>query len=132
MASAISKDSDVHVTFEDQQYINTFARCNAKMQELKDEIEAKKKELQNLEDACDELLMSDTESRVPYMIGEVFMMCSVDDTNSMLEDAKNNITSDMNDMEQKSEGLKKTLGELKAKLYAKFGTNINLEMEEES
>ena len=134
MAATISKDSDVHVTFEDQQSINMFARNNAKLQELKDEIEEKKKELQNLEDASDELLMLDDEdsAAVPYFVGEVFMMYSAEETTGMMEEYKATLNAEMEAMEEKSEGLKKILADLKAKLYAKFGTNINLEMEEES
>lgn len=33
---------EVEMTLEDQQYINTFARRNTKMEELKDQIETKK------------------------------------------------------------------------------------------
>ena len=33
---------DMNITFEDQQMINTFARKNAKLTEIKDEIEEKK------------------------------------------------------------------------------------------
>ena len=33
---------DTNITFEDQQQINTFARKTARMQELQDEIDAKK------------------------------------------------------------------------------------------
>ncbi|XP_015756390.1 PREDICTED: prefoldin subunit 4-like [Acropora digitifera] len=58
---------DTNITFEDQQQINTFARKSARLQELKDEIEAKKKELQNLEDAGDELmLLEDDTAPIPY------------------------------------------------------------------
>ncbi|KAM7446106.1 Prefoldin subunit 4 [Porites harrisoni] len=58
---------DTNITFEDQQQINTFARKTARMQELQDEIDAKKKELQNLEDAGDELLMlEDDTAPIPY------------------------------------------------------------------
>ncbi|KAK3086399.1 hypothetical protein FSP39_017879 [Pinctada imbricata] len=60
------QDSDTQVTFEDQQKINTFARNNAKLQDLKDELESKKKELQNLEDAADEMLMQDGDDPIPY------------------------------------------------------------------
>lgn len=35
------QDSDVHITFEDQQKINRFARLNAKFEDLKDEIKLK-------------------------------------------------------------------------------------------
>ena len=36
------QDSEVHITYEDQQQINTFARYNARLQDLKEEMEAKK------------------------------------------------------------------------------------------
>jgi len=36
------QDSDVHVTYEDQQKINLFARTNARLQDLKEELDVKK------------------------------------------------------------------------------------------
>ncbi|CAF1236309.1 unnamed protein product, partial [Adineta steineri] len=39
-----TKDVEVHVEYSDQQNINTFSRNNAKLTELKEEIEAKRKE----------------------------------------------------------------------------------------
>ena len=36
------QDSDVHVTYEDQQKINWFARTNARLQDLKEELDSKK------------------------------------------------------------------------------------------
>lgn len=35
------QDSDVHITFEDQQKINKFARLNARVDEYRDELKAK-------------------------------------------------------------------------------------------
>lgn len=35
------KDSGVHITYEDQQKINKFARLNAKMDDIKDEMKLK-------------------------------------------------------------------------------------------
>ena len=32
------QDSEVHITYEDQQQINTFARHNAKLQDIKEEL----------------------------------------------------------------------------------------------
>ena len=40
--SKVSGDADVHITKEDQQRINTFANKNAKMNEIKADIEKKK------------------------------------------------------------------------------------------
>jgi len=38
----VLQDSDVHVTYEDQQKINSFARTNARLQDLKEELDSKK------------------------------------------------------------------------------------------
>lgn len=35
------KDSDVHITFEEQQKINKFARQNAKLEDFKEELRIK-------------------------------------------------------------------------------------------
>ncbi|KAK2171249.1 hypothetical protein NP493_1087g00079 [Ridgeia piscesae] len=132
MTSKISKDSEVHITYEDQQQINTFARHNARLQDIKEELAAKQKQLQNLEDAADELLMlEDDDAAIPYQIGEVFINHSLDDTNKMLDDEKAVQHSEIAGLEKKAEQHKQVLSDLKVKLYAKFGSSINLEAEEE-
>ncbi|KAF5902074.1 prefoldin subunit 4, partial [Clarias magur] len=92
MAATVKKSvavEDVNVTFEDQQKINKFARSTNRMSELKDEIEAKKKSLQNLEDASDDLMMlEDDDLSIPYHIGDVFISHTQDETQEMLEAAK--------------------------------------------
>ncbi|XP_007936611.1 prefoldin subunit 4 [Orycteropus afer afer] len=86
MAATMKKAAaeDVNVTFEDQQKINKFARNTSRITELKEEIEVKKKNLQEEIDAL--------ESRV--------------------------------------ESIQRVLADLKVQLYAKFGSNINLEADE--
>uniref|UniRef100_A0A8P4KJ70 Prefoldin subunit 4 n=1 Tax=Dicentrarchus labrax TaxID=13489 RepID=A0A8P4KJ70_DICLA len=80
---------DVNVTFEDQQKINKFARNTSRMTELKNEIESKKKSLQNLQDASDDLMMFDDDALlIPYQIGDVFISHTQEETQEMLEAAK--------------------------------------------
>ncbi|KAK3581105.1 hypothetical protein CHS0354_033896 [Potamilus streckersoni] len=124
-------DGDTRVTYEDQQKINRFACFNAKLLEVKEELAAKKKELQNLMDAADELLMLDENEKIPYQIGEVFVSLSVDEANEQLEMAKEKTQEDIKTQELTMESHKKILQDLKVELYAKFGTNINLEAEED-
>ena len=38
----VLQDSDVRVTYEDQQKINLFARTNARLQDMKEELDSKK------------------------------------------------------------------------------------------
>ncbi|CAL7936342.1 unnamed protein product [Xylocopa violacea] len=71
--SGFQQDSDVYITYEDQQKINKFARQNAKMDDLKEELKIKQNELKNLEDASDEIVLLDEDAKIPYHIGEVFI-----------------------------------------------------------
>ncbi|XP_028850202.1 prefoldin subunit 4 [Denticeps clupeoides] len=134
MAATMKKTvavEDVNVTFEDQQKINKFARNTSRMGELKDEIEAKKKSLQNLEDAGDDLMMCEDDSQfIPYQIGEVFISHSQEETQEMLEAAKEALQQEIKALEDRVASIQEVLGDLKVQLYAKFGNNINLEADE--
>ncbi|XP_064813506.1 prefoldin subunit 4-like [Oncorhynchus masou masou] len=122
---------DVNVTFEDQKKINTFARNTNRMTEFKDEIEAKKKSLQNLQDASDDLMMAEDDTLlVPYQIGDVFISHTQEETQEMLEAAKEQLQQEIKDLEGKVSAIQQVLGDLKVQLYAKFGNNINLEADE--
>uniref|UniRef100_A0A4W6FWK2 Prefoldin subunit 4 n=1 Tax=Lates calcarifer TaxID=8187 RepID=A0A4W6FWK2_LATCA len=122
---------DVNVTFEDQQKINKFARNTSRMTELKSEIEAKKKSLQNLQDASDDLMMLDDDSLlIPYQIGDVFISHTQEETQEMLEAAKEALEQEVKGLEEQVSAIQQVLGDLKVQLYAKFGNNINLEADE--
>jgi len=60
-------DSDVRITYEDQQKINKFILHNAKSDGLKEELKLKQNELRNMEDACDELLLVDGDENIPFL-----------------------------------------------------------------
>ncbi|KAB5546509.1 hypothetical protein PHYPO_G00072920 [Pangasianodon hypophthalmus] len=134
MAATVKKSvavEDVNVTFEDQQKINKFARSTNRMTELKDEIEAKKKSLQNLEDASDDLMMlEDDDLLIPYHIGDVFISHTQEETQEMLEAAKEALKEEIKSLESRVTSIQEVLGDLKVQLYAKFGNNINLEADE--
>ncbi|XP_019721862.1 prefoldin subunit 4 isoform X1 [Hippocampus comes] len=122
---------DVNVTFEDQQKINKFARSTNRMTELKKEIESKKKSLQNLQDASDDLMMFDDDSLlIPYQIGDVFISHTQEETQEMLEDAKEALNQEVKGLDERVSAIQQLLSDLKVQLYAKFGNNINLEADE--
>ncbi|XP_047428721.1 prefoldin subunit 4 [Mugil cephalus] len=122
---------DVHVTFEDQQKINKFARNTSRMTELKNEIEEKKKTLQDLQDASDDLMMLDDDSLlIPYQIGDVFLSHTQEETQEMLEAAKEALEREVRGLEERVSAIQQVLSDLKVQLYAKFGNNINLEANE--
>nr|CAG4635201.1 EOG090X0JBP [Alona affinis] len=129
---SLQSDSDIHITLEDQQKINRFARHNAKWEELKDDLKSKQGDLQNLEDASDDLLMVEDESLpIPFVVGEVFVHLSVDEAKEKLEEAKSKVKRDIEAIEAECISIKATMSDLKTQLYAKFGTSINLEADEE-
>merc|ERR1711931_348871 len=111
--------------------INTFAKKNHKLQELKEELKARQKEVQNLEDAETEIMMLDDEDAdaIPIQVGEVFMLHSTDSTSTMLEQAKELANDDIARLQANIEIIEDVLKNLKVQLYAKFGDNINLEEE---
>ncbi|KAI8426294.1 hypothetical protein MSG28_005171 [Choristoneura fumiferana] len=124
-------DSDVHISFEDQQKINKFARLNAKVDDYKDELKVIQNDMKNLEEAVEELALADDTEKIPYLIGEVFIHQSLEDTMKSLEESKVKKETEISELEAKCEELKAQMGELKAHLYGKFGSHINLENEEE-
>ncbi|XP_055508421.1 prefoldin subunit 4 [Leucoraja erinacea] len=133
MAATMKKTAveDVNVTFEDQQKINKFARNNNRLIEFREEIELKKKQLQNLEDASDDIMMLDEDAvLVPYQIGEVFISHSQDETQEMLEAAKQSLQEEIQALQSRVEAIQQMLSDLKVQLYAKFGNNINLEADD--
>ncbi|XP_048872226.1 prefoldin subunit 4 [Brienomyrus brachyistius] len=134
MAATMKKNvavEDVNVTFEDQQKINKFARSTNRMTELKDEIEAKKKSLQNLEDASDDIMMLDDDTLlVPFQIGDVFISHTQEETQEMLENAKVLLKEEIEALESRVSSIQEVLADLKIQLYAKFGNNINLEADD--
>merc|ERR1711915_992677 len=131
MAATVAKDSEVQIFREDQVKINTFAKKNHKLQELKEELKARRKEVQNLEDAETEIMMLDDEDAdaIPIQVGEVFMLHSTDSTSTMLEQAKELANEDITRLQAEIEGIEGILKNLKVQLYAKFGDGINLEEE---
>lgn len=66
-----------------------------------------------------------------YRIGEVFIHLSSEETQDFLETAKSKLQEEIKTLDSQSGEVKSVLGNLKVKLYAKFGNNINLEAEEE-
>lgn len=124
-------DSDVHITYEDQQKINKFARHNAKLDDLKEELKVKQNELKNTEDACDELVLVDSDENIPFFMGEVFIYHGMEQTQKMLDEAKSRVQSEIEDLESKCAELRDIMTDMKTQLYAKFGNHINLEAEDD-
>merc|ERR1712156_969344 len=130
MMAKAEQDKEIHILQEDQQKINQFARLNNRLEEYKDDIKAKKNEIQTLEDASTDLMIDD-EEKVPYQIGEVFVEMTQDEVQETMEAKKEKISEEVTHLEGKVDELKAQMSNLKTHLYAKFGNAINLEADEE-
>ena len=125
-------DKEVHISLEDQQKINKFARLNSRLEDLKDELKARQMEIQTLEDASTDLMMlEDDEEKVPYQVGEVFIYLTQDEAQQRLEKTKENVGGNVKSIDIKAQAVRDEMSALKSQLYAKFGSAINLEADEE-
>lgn len=122
-----SIDEDVHISYEDQSKINKFAINNTKLHDFQDDLEEKKKELTNLNEAIDELVVYDESELIPFQYSEIFTHLSVENANEELERSKVELEKEISTLEEKVLSTKKILSDLKTQLYAKFGNKINLE-----
>lgn len=135
-AIAPAPGQDINVTLEDQKKINRFARLNARMDEIRGELEQKKLVMQNMDDALNEIQVAELEAEdgddgVRVQEGEVFVQFGLSDASTWIEDKKLRLQQELESMSQSIESVKEEMNQLKTVLYAKFGReNINLEADE--
>ena len=92
----------------------------------------KQEETKTLEDASGDLMMlEDDDEKVPYQIGEVFVYLTQDEAQEKIETSKDNLGEAIKVVETRAQAIKDEMSGLKAQLYAKFGSAINLEADEE-
>jgi prefoldin subunit 4 len=64
-----------------------------------------------------------------YQLGECYLQVDKTEVESLLEKEEQRINSELDRFSELLAQTKASMGELKVKLYAKFGTSINLEEE---
>lgn len=141
--------ADEEVTIEDQRSINRFARLNAKEDDLDEMLKSLKRDLANVKEATDELLLADDDddeeadeeiggsegkvrdlSNIHFRIGEGFIAVSKEEAERMLEVKQKELDAEVRELEARIAPMKEEMSTIKAKLYAKFGANINLDLED--
>ncbi|GFH30105.1 prefoldin subunit 4, partial [Haematococcus lacustris] len=115
----------VEVLEEDQGRINEFNRLNNRSHELDATIKAKKKILEDLEDASNELMLSD-EEQIRYVVGECFVHLDKEVAEARLQGMADAVKDEVQQLVGEVDGTQAKMKELKALLYGKFGTSINL------
>ncbi|KAK2637847.1 hypothetical protein Ddye_025642 [Dipteronia dyeriana] len=118
--------SDTEVTWEDQQNINKFGRLNNRIHELLDEIKTAKETNDNLEDASNELILTDEEV-IRFQVGEVFVHVPNDEVENRIEEMKEATSKNLEKLEEEKGTILAQMAELKKILYGKFKDSINLE-----
>eukprot|EP00002_Diphylleia_rotans_P015246 TRINITY_DN2954_c0_g2_i1.p1 TRINITY_DN2954_c0_g2~~TRINITY_DN2954_c0_g2_i1.p1 ORF type:complete len:138 (+),score=59.66 TRINITY_DN2954_c0_g2_i1:73-486(+) len=121
------EEVDVEVTWVDQQDINLFGRLNMQLHEIHDDLKTKRVALDNLRDVSDELALADDEELVMMSVGEGFVSLPKDEAEAKVTKLQADTESDIAKAEAEVKSIKGKMQELKKKLYAKFGTTINLE-----
>jgi len=119
-----SDDSSIQITWEDQKKINNFSRINLRFNELEKDIAEIKEEMNKLNDASDEIFISDN---INYVVGELFVEVTAEQAEQLLEEKKEALKKDLKDKQKEYKDIENKMKELKANLYARFGSNINLE-----
>ncbi|KAJ3097072.1 hypothetical protein HDU96_000551 [Phlyctochytrium bullatum] len=85
------------------------------------------KEKEYLDDLDGELILLDDDDIVKYKIGDTFADMPLSECRTLLEEEQASLSSEISELEEKASRLKGSMDELKVKLYARFGKNINLE-----
>lgn len=119
--------ADAEVTREDQGRINRFSRLHQREKVLIDEVAVKGKDKEDLEEISTELELADEDELVPYKIGDTFMHVPLPEAQEMLSQATEAIDKEVSELEESLQSVRDEMGELKVKLYARFGRSINLE-----
>ncbi|XP_047945993.1 probable prefoldin subunit 4 isoform X1 [Salvia hispanica] len=126
MQQAGSSSSETEVTWEDQQNINKFGRLNNRLHEVEDEIKIAKETNESLEDAGNELILTD-EDIVRFQIGEVFAHVPKEEVESRIEEMTEKTSKNLVKLEEEKESIVAQMAALKKILYGKFKDSINLE-----
>ncbi|EEQ98042.1 prefoldin subunit, putative [Perkinsus marinus ATCC 50983] len=117
---------DIDVTMDDQLRINKFSRLNQTYEELEGEVLQMKEKLKLCESAVEEIELCMDDDGLMLSVGECYVPVDEDEALENVENKKEELTSEMDRLTQKSDAIHEEMRELKRVLYAKFGDTINL------
>jgi prefoldin subunit 4 len=124
---ASKKDTNpIDVQKDDQNNICTFSRQHRRFTQLQKMIVAKKKNIQDISDATDEVFISD---EIRFVFGETFVTVDATGAEELLGERAKREKGELADLEAELKQLEEDMKARKAQLYAKFGSQIYLENE---
>ncbi|CAG8973317.1 hypothetical protein HYALB_00000079 [Hymenoscyphus albidus] len=118
---------EVEVRREDQDKINKFSRLHQREIAIEEELKAKHKEKEDLDDVSNELELADEDKKIPYKIGDGFVHLPLEEVQEMLSTSTSRIEEEVAVLEEKLSEIREEQTALKVDLYARFGRSINLE-----
>eukprot|EP00536_Pseudo-nitzschia_multiseries_P005160 jgi/Psemu1/189930/e_gw1.94.54.1 len=121
------EESAMEVRREDQANINKFARLNARLNELREELKVVKQSLERLSDASTELMMSSDGDDVMLLIGESFFDTTEEDATEYCEAEEERLSEVQTKLEEEESTIIEKQAALKKVLYGRFGKSIQLE-----
>ncbi|KAF2756884.1 Prefoldin, subunit 4 [Pseudovirgaria hyperparasitica] len=124
---AATGGEEMEVRREDQDKINKFSRLHQREAKLEEELAAKRKDKEDLEEVSTELELVDEDEKVPYKIGDCFVSIPQPEVLELLSASTEEIDKEVTSLEEKLETTREEMQELKVALYARFGRSINLE-----
>ncbi|EXJ95087.1 hypothetical protein A1O1_00205 [Capronia coronata CBS 617.96] len=122
-----SEATDAEVTKEDQDKINRFSKLHNRSKLLEEQLAAKQKDKEDLEELSTELELADEDELIPYKIGESFMHVPLPEAQELLASAMTELDEEVSTVEDELSTIRDEIKTLKAHLYARFGKGINLE-----
>ncbi|KAL9598086.1 MAG: hypothetical protein Q9219_004717 [cf. Caloplaca sp. 3 TL-2023] len=120
-------NNDLEVRREDQDKINKFSRLHQRETLLEEELKSRAKEKEDLEEVSNELELADEDEKIPYKIGDAFIMLPLSEVQELLSKATGKIEGSVSATEGKLSSVREEMESLKVDLYARFGKSINLE-----
>ncbi|KAL1962407.1 hypothetical protein VTN77DRAFT_9746 [Rasamsonia byssochlamydoides] len=122
-----SAGEETEVRREDQEKINRFSRLHQREAVLEEQLKAKRKDKEDLEEVSTELELADEDDLIPYKIGDSFVHLPLSEAQSLLAASTEEIDGEVTRLEESLSDLREELQQLKVALYARFGRSINLE-----
>ncbi|EEP82213.1 conserved hypothetical protein [Uncinocarpus reesii 1704] len=122
-----ASQEETEVRREDQEKINRFSRLHQRETVLEDQLKAKQKDKEDLEEISAELDLADEDEPVPYKIGDSFISLPLPEAQALLLASTEQIDEEVSKIEEQLGELRDELRQLKVALYARFGRSINLE-----
>ena len=120
------QENDLKVEWSDQDNINKFSKLSVRMDKLNQKHSELKQEYEYLQDLEQELDLLDEET-LKYKVGDAFISQSIDQVELRLNKDMERIKKELESDDCKIQELQQEMARLKAILYGKFGSSINLE-----